>query len=209
MQLRQYQEGHINWFYTKNKSLTIIWRPSWILTTLVIRKFFKNISPFLSSSKNMYSGKFCISLITRSWDKTWKFLFLGVGVGVGVGVGGGGGAVLWIFMRGSFSSYNLFSSQKAFRMSTLFECRYLEDNFLVQSGDYCIHEYKICFCREVYISPYPKIVIFKNLCGLTWCQIYQFCIFVILDITAFWKNIVCIVLQLFVPAAAVYLLICV
>ena len=24
MQLRQFQEGHINWFYTKNKSLTII-----------------------------------------------------------------------------------------------------------------------------------------------------------------------------------------
>ena len=24
MQLRQYQEGHVNWFYTKNKSLTII-----------------------------------------------------------------------------------------------------------------------------------------------------------------------------------------
>ena len=23
MQLRQYQEGHINWFYTKNKSLTM------------------------------------------------------------------------------------------------------------------------------------------------------------------------------------------
>ena len=47
-------------------------------------------------------------------------------------------------------------------MTTLFECRYLEDNFLVQSGDFCIHEYKIRFCKEVYIYPYPKIVIFKN-----------------------------------------------
>ena len=47
-------------------------------------------------------------------------------------------------------------------MSTLFECKYLEDNLLVQSGDFCIHEYKIRFCNEVYISPYPKIVIFNN-----------------------------------------------
>ena len=47
-------------------------------------------------------------------------------------------------------------------MSTLFECTYLEDNFLVQSGDFCIYEYKIPFCKEIYISPYPKIVIFKN-----------------------------------------------
>ena len=47
-------------------------------------------------------------------------------------------------------------------MSTLFECRYLEDNFLVQSRDFCIHEYKIRFCKEIYISPYPQIVIFKN-----------------------------------------------
>ena len=33
-------------------------------------------------------------------------------------------------------------------MSPLFECRYLEDNFLVQSGDFGIHKYKICFCKE-------------------------------------------------------------
>ena len=46
-------------------------------------------------------------------------------------------------------------------MSTLFECKYLEDNFLVQNGDFCIHAYKIRFCKEVYISLYPKIVIFK------------------------------------------------
>ena len=66
-------------------------------------------------------------------------------------------------------------------MSTLFECSYLEDNFLVQSGDFCIHWYKIRFCKEVNISPYPKIIIVKNrvqkkkkLCGLTWWQIYQF-----------------------------------
>ena len=47
-------------------------------------------------------------------------------------------------------------------MSTLFGCIYLEDNFLVQSGDFFIHEYEIRFRKEVYISPYPKIVIFKN-----------------------------------------------
>ena len=47
-------------------------------------------------------------------------------------------------------------------MSTLFEYRYLEDNFLVQSGDFRIHENKIRFCNEVYISLYPKIVIFNN-----------------------------------------------
>ena len=47
-------------------------------------------------------------------------------------------------------------------MSTWFECKYLEDTFLVQSGDFWIHEFKIRFCKEVYISPYPKIDIFKN-----------------------------------------------
>ena len=56
----------------------------------------------------------------------------------------------------------LFKSQKAFYMSILFKCRYLEDNFLVQSGDFCIHEYNIRFCKKIYISPYPKIVILKN-----------------------------------------------
>ena len=66
------------------------------------------------------------------------------------------------FHEGQLFVIYLFNSQKAFRMPTLFECRYLEDNFLVQSGDFCIHEYKIRFCKEVNISPYPKIVIFKN-----------------------------------------------
>ena len=65
-------------------------------------------------------------------------------------------------MRGNFSSYICLSLKKPFRLSTLFECRYLEDNFLVQSDDFCIHKYKICFCKEVYMSPYPEIVIFKN-----------------------------------------------
>ena len=59
-----------------------------------------------------------------------------------------------------------FKSEKAFRMSTLFECRYLEENFLVQSGDFCLHGYKIRFCKEVYISPYPKIVILKKWCAI-------------------------------------------
>ena len=60
----------------------------------------------------------------------------------------------------------MFKSQKAFRMPTLFECRYLEDNFLVQSGDFCIHEYKIRFCKEVYISPLPQNRYFQKPCAI-------------------------------------------
>ena len=143
MQLRQYQEGHINWFYTKNNSLTIIgghlgfWTWTW---TLVIRNFFRIFHHFCHPQKHMYRGNFCISLIIRGWDKKISFSFFW-------GEWGGGG---------NFSSYICLS------LSILFECRYSEDNFLVQSGDFCIHEYKIRFCKEVYISPYPKIVIFKN-----------------------------------------------
>ena len=74
----------------------------------------------------------------------------------------GGGGCFLDFHEGELFVIYLFKSQKAFRMSTLFECRYLEDNFLVQSGDFCIHEYKTRFSKEVYISPYPKIVILKN-----------------------------------------------
>ena len=53
-------------------------------------------------------------------------------------------------------------------MSTLFECRYLEDNFVVHSGDFCIHEYKIRFCKEVYIGPkslFSKIMCNRCSCG--------------------------------------------
>ena len=85
-----------------------------------------------------------------------KFLFWGVGGWVGVG----GCSV--DFHEGQLFVIYLFKSQKTFRMSTKSECRYLEDNFLVQSGDFGIHEYKIRFCKEVNISPYPKIVIFKK-----------------------------------------------
>ena len=145
MQLRQYQEGHTNWFYTKNKSLTIIgghlgfWQLWWYVNFLEYFILFGILK----------KGKCCISLIIRSWDKKIEnsiFFFGGRGD----------------FHEGQLFVIYLLKSQKAFRMSTLFECRYLEDNFLVQSGDFCIHKYKICFCKEVYISPYPKIVIFKN-----------------------------------------------
>ena len=152
MQLRQYQEGHINWFYTKNNSLTIIgghlgfWQHWWYVN------FFRIFRPFCHPQKHMYRGKFCISLIIRSWHKKISIFFF---------LGGGGGCSL-DFLEGQLFVIYLLKSQKAFRMSTLFECRYLENNFLVQSGDYCIHEYTIRFCKEVYISPYPKIVIFKN-----------------------------------------------
>ena len=150
MQLRQYQEGHINWFYTKNKFLTIIgghlgfWQLWWYVL------FFRIFHPFCHPQKHMYIGKFCISLIIRSWDKKIIFFFF---------LGGGGSLD---FHQGQLFVIYLLKSQKAFRMSTLFECRYLEDNFLVQSGDFCIHEYKIRFCKELYISPYPKIVNLKN-----------------------------------------------
>ena len=148
MQLSQYQEGHINWFYTKNNSLTIIgghlgfWQLWWYVTV------FRIFHPFCHPQKHMYRGTFCISLIIRSWDKKISMFFWGVG-----------GCSL-DFHEGQL--FVIYLSEKAFRMSTLFECRYLEDNFLVQSGDFCIHDYKIRFCKEVYISPYPKIVIFKN-----------------------------------------------
>ena len=77
-------------------------------------------------------------------------------------MGGWGVGVFSGFHEGQLFVIYLFKSQKAFRVDTLFECKYLENNFLVQSGDFCIHEYKLRFCKVVYISPYPKIVIFKN-----------------------------------------------
>ena len=152
MQLRQYQEGHINWFYTKNKSMAIIgdhlgfWQLWWYVI------FFRIFHPFCHPQKHMYRGKFFISLIIKSWDKKKSIFFFFFFWG--------GGAL--DFHEGQLFVIYLLKSQKVFRMSTLFECRYLEDNFLVQSGDFCIHEYEIRFCKEVYISPYPKIVIFKN-----------------------------------------------
>ena len=69
------------------------------------------------------------------------------------------------FHEGQLFIIYLYKSQKAFRMFTLFECRYLEDDCLVQSGDFYIHEYKICFCKEVYISPTPKSLFSKIMCN--------------------------------------------
>ena len=111
----------------------------------------------------MYGRKFCISLIIRSWDEKISIFFLFFFYLFIFFLGGG---CSLDFHEGQLFVIYLFKSQKAFRMSTLFECRYLEDNFLVQSSDFCIHKYKICFCKEVYISPYPKIVIFKNSCAI-------------------------------------------
>ena len=153
MQLRQYQEGHINWFYTKNKSLTIIgghlgfWQLWWYVI------FFRIFHPFCHPQKHMYRGTFCISLIIRSWDKKKKFFWVDGGWRWGCSLD---------FHQGQLFVIYLFKSQKAFRMSTLFECRYLEDNFLVQSGNFCIHEYKIRFCKKSLHFPLPQIVIFKN-----------------------------------------------
>ena len=164
MQLRQYQEGHVNWFYTKNKSLTIIGGHLgfWQIWCYVF--FFRIFHPLCHPQEHMYRGTFCISLIIRSRDKKiyislffiFYFLFLFFFF-----FWGGGLCSLDLYAGQLFVIY-LFKSQKAFRVSTLFECRYLENNFLVKCGDFCIREYKIRFCKEVYIPPYPKIVIFKN-----------------------------------------------
>ena len=93
------------------------------------------------------------------------FFFWGGGGGGGVGGGGGGGCSL-DFHEGQLFVIYLFKSQKPFRMPTLFECRYWEDNFLVQSGNFCIHEYKIRFCKEVNIFPLPQNRYFQKSCAI-------------------------------------------
>ena len=156
MQLRQYPKGHINWFYTKNNSLNIIgghlgfWQIWWYVI------FFRIFHPFCHHQKHMYRGKFCISLMIRIWDKKIIIFY-------GAGGGGGGGGCLLDFHEGQLFFIYLFKSQKAFRMSTLFECRYSEDNFLVQSGDW--NWYEIRFCKEVYISPTPKSLFSNIMCN--------------------------------------------
>ena len=70
--------------------------------------------------------------------------------------------IFWIiFMRGNFSSYICLSLKKRFVCPLNLNAD-IQKMILVQSGDFCIPDYKIRFCKEVYISPYPKIVIFKN-----------------------------------------------
>ena len=61
MQLRQYKEGHIDWFYTKNNSLTIIGGHLGFLQLWWCVFFFSIFHPFLSSLKHMY----CLSLKKR------------------------------------------------------------------------------------------------------------------------------------------------
>ena len=120
------------------------------------------------------------------------------------------------FLEVQISVKYLFKCEKAFRMSTLFECKYLEDNFLVQSGDFCIHEYTIRFCKEVCIFPLPQNRYFKKSCAIEEVAVRpnMMADLPILHFrnpwyNSFLENIVCIVLQLFVSAAAVYLWICV
>ena len=69
-------------------------------------------------------------------------------------------------MRGNFSSYICLSLKKRSVCPLYLYCRYLEDNFLVQSGDFCIDEYKIRFCKEVYILPLPQSRYFQKLCAI-------------------------------------------
>ena len=71
--------------------------------------------------------------------------------------GGGGGCCSLDFHEGRLFVIYLFKSQKAFRMSTLFECGYLEDNSLVQSGDFPLPQnlyfQKSCAIEEVAVRP--------------------------------------------------------
>ena len=65
--------------------------------------------------------------------------------------------VFRIFMRGNFSSYICYCLKKR----SIYQFHLNSDNiiFLVQVGDFCVHEEKNRFCKEFYISPYPKIAI--------------------------------------------------
>ena len=99
-----------------------------------------------------------------------------------------------IFTRGNFPSYICLYLNNIPHIN-LISMQTIRRQFFVQSGDFCGHEYTICFCKELYISPYPQIGIFRNhvlytrqLCDLECWQIYQVYILVILDITAFWKK---------------------
>ena len=64
------------------------WRPSWILTSLVIRKAIKPIASHLPSTKHISKGEFCIFLIFRTWDKGISLF----------------GLFFRIFTRGNFST---------------------------------------------------------------------------------------------------------
>ena len=100
-------------------------------------------------------------MIIRSWDKkisNFFFFFWGGG--------GGRGGCSRDFHEGQLFVIYLFKSQKAFRMSTLFECRYLDDNFLVQSGDFCIHKYKICFYKKNLHFSLPQNRYFQKSCAI-------------------------------------------
>ena len=64
------------------------WRPSWILTSLVIRKEIVTNCIAFVIHKNISRGKFCIFLIFRSWDKEISLF----------------GLFFRIFTRGNFST---------------------------------------------------------------------------------------------------------
>ena len=52
------------------------------------------------------------------------------------------------FHEGQLFVIYLFRSQKLFHISTWIECRWLEDNFLIHSSEFCGHEYKIRFYKN-------------------------------------------------------------
>ena len=77
---------------------------------------FRIFHPFCYPQKHLYRGKFCISLIIRSWDKKISiFFFFG---------GGGGGGCSMDFHEEDFSSYICLSLKKRF-VCPLYECRFL------------------------------------------------------------------------------------
>ena len=67
----------------------------------------------------------------------------------------------------------------------------------MQNADFSGCDFTIRFYKKLYISPYPKICILiyhgyneRQLCSPKGWHIHKFYIFVILDVTAFWKNII-------------------
>ena len=135
MQLRQYQEGHI-----KNNYL---------------------FHPFCRPQKHMYRGKFCIALIIRSWDKKISIFFY-LFFFWGGGGGGGGGGLFSGFSWGATLRHIFVEVSKSVSYVHLIWMQIFRRQFSGSEWWFCIHEYKIRFCEEVYIPPYPNIVIYKN-----------------------------------------------
>ena len=152
MQLRQYQEEHINWFYTMNKSSTIIgshlgfWQLWWYVN------FFRIFHHIFHPQKYMYRGKFCIYLIIRSWDKKMSSFFWG-------------GGVLWIFMRGRFSSYIYLGLKKCFVCPLYLNADILKIIFWFRVVIFVFMSIKFASVKKFTFPPTPKSLFSKIMCN--------------------------------------------